>query len=185
MAVVNERDSSSTTVCLCLALELIKVKKYIRSMTASTVLYLCKSEIRLKMEYYCHVWAGVGQSPLSSLDRIQFAIVYMTLLMMTFSTRWATFFSSDSSLICSSDSPFYIHGVETLILPRILSVKRNLQPGTFLPQNCYFLKQTPRWMLVRMQRFLPIQIKNKSFATPFSYFHVIHIIQWHFNLSRP
>ena len=43
-------------------------RKYL---TPSALLYLYKSQIRLKMEYCCHLWAGCSQHALSSLDKIQ------------------------------------------------------------------------------------------------------------------
>ena len=43
-------------------------RKYL---TPSALLYLYKSQIRPKMEYCCHIWAGAAKTTLSSLDRVQ------------------------------------------------------------------------------------------------------------------
>ena len=40
-------------------------------LTPEAILYLYKSQIRPKMEYCCHIWAGASKSSLSSLDRVQ------------------------------------------------------------------------------------------------------------------
>ena len=43
-------------------------KKYL---TPESILYLYKSQIRPKMEYCCHIWAGYSSTSLSILDRLQ------------------------------------------------------------------------------------------------------------------
>ena len=43
-------------------------RKYL---TPSALLYLYKSQIRPRMEYCCHIWAGAAKTTLSSLDRVQ------------------------------------------------------------------------------------------------------------------
>ena len=43
-------------------------RKYL---TPPALLYLYKSQIRPKMEYCCHIWAGAAKTTLSSLDRVQ------------------------------------------------------------------------------------------------------------------
>ena len=43
-------------------------KKYL---TPAAILYLYKSQIRPKMEYCCHIWAGASKTCLSSLDKVQ------------------------------------------------------------------------------------------------------------------
>ena len=43
-------------------------KKYL---TPESILYLYKSQIRPKMEYCCHIWAGSSSTSLSILDRLQ------------------------------------------------------------------------------------------------------------------
>ena len=43
-------------------------KKYL---TPESILYLYKSQIRPKMEYCCHIWAGSSTTSLSILDRLQ------------------------------------------------------------------------------------------------------------------
>ena len=40
-------------------------------LTQSAILYLYKSQIRPRMEYCCHIWAGSSKSSLSTLDRVQ------------------------------------------------------------------------------------------------------------------
>ena len=47
---------------------LYRSRKYL---TPSAILYLYKSQIRPRMEYCCHIWAGACKSSLSSLDRVQ------------------------------------------------------------------------------------------------------------------
>ena len=48
-----------------------------RFLTPAAILYLYKSQIRPRMEYCCHIWAGASQQSLSSLDRIQSRIRYL------------------------------------------------------------------------------------------------------------
>ena len=59
----------------CVAMEAARmVGSFYRSrkyLTPHALLYLYKSEIRLRMEYCCHLWAGCSQQALSLLDRIQ------------------------------------------------------------------------------------------------------------------
>ena len=43
-------------------------------LTPAAILYLYKSQIRPKMEYCSHIWAGSSKHELSSLDRIQHRI---------------------------------------------------------------------------------------------------------------
>ena len=40
-------------------------------LTPAAVHFLYKSQIRLKMEYYCHIWAGAPKTSISCLDRVQ------------------------------------------------------------------------------------------------------------------
>ena len=47
---------------------LYRTRKYL---TPSAILYLYKSQIRPRMEYCCHIWAGAAQSSLACLDRVQ------------------------------------------------------------------------------------------------------------------
>lgn len=49
--------------------------------TPSTILYLSKSQIRLKMEYCCHILVGAAQSPFSRLDRIQNLLNFISFLL--------------------------------------------------------------------------------------------------------
>ena len=42
-----------------------------RYLTPPAILYLYKSQIRPRMEYCCHIWAGSAQTSLSSLDAVQ------------------------------------------------------------------------------------------------------------------
>ena len=42
-----------------------------RYLTADAILYLYKSQVRPKMEYCCHIWAGAAKNSLSCLDRVQ------------------------------------------------------------------------------------------------------------------
>ena len=42
-----------------------------RYLTADAILYLYKSQVRPRMEYCCHIWAGAARKTLSCLDRVQ------------------------------------------------------------------------------------------------------------------
>ena len=48
-----------------------------RFLTPAAILYLYKSQIRPRMEYCCHIWAGASQQSLSSLDRVQSRLRYL------------------------------------------------------------------------------------------------------------
>ena len=48
-----------------------------RFLTPAAILYLYKSQIRPRMEYCCHIWAGASQQALSCLDRVQSRLRYL------------------------------------------------------------------------------------------------------------
>ena len=48
-----------------------------RYLTPPAILYLYKSQIRPRMEYCCHIWAGASQQALSCLDRVQRRLRYL------------------------------------------------------------------------------------------------------------
>ena len=48
-----------------------------RFLTPAAILYLYKSQIRPRMEYCCHIWAGASQHALSCLDRVQSRLRYL------------------------------------------------------------------------------------------------------------
>ena len=47
---------------------LYRLRKFL---TPSSIAYLFKSQIRPRMEYCCHIWAGASESSLSKLDQVQ------------------------------------------------------------------------------------------------------------------
>ena len=48
-----------------------------RFLTPAAIPYLYKSQIRPRMEYCCHIWAGASQQDLSCLDRVQSRLRYL------------------------------------------------------------------------------------------------------------
>ena len=68
-------DFKCNAYVACVAKEAARmVGSFYRSrkyLTPNALFYLYKSQIRLRMEYCCHLWAGCSQHVLSSLDRIQ------------------------------------------------------------------------------------------------------------------
>ena len=51
-----------------------------RFLCPESILYLYKSQVRPKMEYCSHIWAGASKTALSSLDRLHTKSIIITLL---------------------------------------------------------------------------------------------------------
>ena len=53
---------------------LYRLRKFL---TPSSIAYLFKSQIRPRMEYCCHIWAGASESSLSKLDKVQIRLRWL------------------------------------------------------------------------------------------------------------